>query len=82
MSWCRRLFFTILIASGIPTYAQDADSLLLSQVETELTFEDSLSIFNLIDSLLQQGDLGGSQLAVRLSYNSNVLSTGRTLGIA
>ena len=25
--------------------------------------------------------MGGSQLAVRLSYNSNVLSAGRTLGI-
>ncbi|HEX6225393.1 MAG TPA: hypothetical protein VFZ52_13340 [Chryseolinea sp.] len=42
---------------------------------------DSLSIFYLIDSLLQQKDLNASQLALRLSYNSNVLSTGRTLGI-
>jgi hypothetical protein len=61
--------------------AQVSDSLLLSQVETELTFEDSLAVFNLIDSLLQHADLRGSQLAVRLSYNSNVMSTGRTLGI-
>jgi hypothetical protein len=50
-------------------------------VETEFTFEDSLSIFNLIDSLLQLGDLDVSQMAIRVGYNSNVLSTGRTLGI-
>jgi hypothetical protein len=82
MRWCRRLAFTVLIiTSGIYTYAQDVDSLLLSDVETEFTFEDSLSIFNLIDSLLQLGDLDVSQMAIRVGYNSNVLSTGRTLGI-
>ena len=82
MRWCRHLFFTLLLtASCVAVVAQDADSLLLSDVETEFSFEDSLSIFNLIDSLLQQGDLDASQLAVRISYNSNVQSTGRTLGI-
>jgi hypothetical protein len=81
MNWCRRLLFTFLgSVSFIAMNAQD-DTSLLSEVETELTFEDSISIFNLIDSLLQQGDLDASQLGVRLSYNSNVLSTGRTLGI-
>src|SRR5688572_31714787 len=81
MNWCRRLLFTFLASvSFVVLYAQD-DTSLLSDVETDLTFEDSLSIFSLIDSLLQQGDLEASQLAVRLSYNSNVLSTGRTLGI-
>jgi hypothetical protein len=58
-----------------------ADSTLLSQVETELTFDDSLSIFSLIDSLLQNSGHSASQLAVRMTYNSNVMSTGRTLGI-
>jgi hypothetical protein len=71
----------LLLVSRVPTAAQDADSPLLSQVETELTFEDSLSIFSLIDSLLEQGSLTSSQLALRLTYNSNVMSTGRTLGI-
>jgi len=71
----------LVVTSGIYTYAQDTDSLLLSQVDTELTFDDSLSIFSLIDSLFQLGDLDVSQMAVRVSYNSNVLSTGRTLGI-
>lgn len=42
---------------------------------------DSLSIFNLIDSLLMLDDLNPSQLGVRIGYNSNVLSAGRTLGI-
>jgi hypothetical protein len=82
MSCCRRLFFTVLFSASFAlTVAQDADSLILSQVDTDFTFEDSLSIFNLIDSLLQQGDLDASQLALRLGYNSNVMSTGRTLGI-
>ena len=82
MRSCTRLLFTIMITASCATaVAQDADSLLLSQVETEFSFEDSLSIFNLIDSLLQHGEVEGSQLAVRLAYNSNVLSNGRTLGI-
>ena len=82
MRWYRRLVFAIiLMASCASSFGQLADSLLLSGTETDFTFADSLSIFNLIDSLLQQGDLDVSQLAVRASYNSNVLSTGRTLGI-
>lgn len=70
----------LLSASSATCFAQEADSLFLSEVE-EFTFEDSLDIFNLIDSILQYGNLGGSQLALRLGYNSNVLSAGRTLGI-
>jgi hypothetical protein len=82
MHWYRRLVFTALLtASFASSFAQLADSLLLSETATEFSFADSLSIFNLIDSLLQQGDLDASQVAVRLGYNSNVLSTGRTLGI-
>ncbi len=48
-----------------------------------LTLEDSLSIFNLIDSFIRLPDLQpNSQLAVRLGYNSNVASSERTLGIS
>lgn len=83
MSLCRRWLLAIIMAfsSATTCFAQVADSLILSEIDDNLTFEDSLSIFNLIDSLLQYGNIGGSQLAVRLSYNSNVLSAGRTLGI-
>jgi hypothetical protein len=63
-----------------PVLAQEADSLLLGS-EDELNSLDSLSIFKLIDSLLTLGDVDVSQLAFRLSYNSNVLSAGQTLGI-
>lgn len=78
---CRRWLLTIVLAiSSAYTFAQEADSLILSELDA-LTFEDSLSIFNLIDSLFEYGGTDGSQLAVRLSYNSNVLSAGRTLGI-
>ncbi len=81
MRWCRCwLLTTIISASSASLFAQDADSL-LSKTETALTLEDSLSIFNLIDSLLAMPSPIGSQLAVRMGYNSNVLSAGRTLGI-
>jgi hypothetical protein len=50
---------------------------------TPLTFNDSLSIFNLIDSLLALPmEEPASQLGLRLMYNSNVQAAGRTLGIS
>ncbi|MGC3946878.1 MAG: hypothetical protein QM762_20565 [Chryseolinea sp.] len=67
--------------SSLLSTAQEADSLVLLGIDDVLSFEDSLSIFNMIDSIMQMGDLNRSQLAIRLSYNSNVLSAGRTLGI-
>ena len=78
---CRVLIIWIFCTCCVTGLAQDSDSVLLSQVETELTFDDSLSIFNLIDSLLMNAEGTASQLALRLTYNSNVMSTGRTLGI-
>ena len=81
MYWHRRWLLAIILAtSSAISFAQEADSLILSAVD-DFTFEDSLSVFNLIDSLLEHAGDNGSQLAVRLSYNSNVLSAGRTLGI-
>jgi hypothetical protein len=54
----------------------------LTKPDSLLTFSDSLSIFQLIDSLLTLDELSDySQLAFRLGYNSNVLWAGRTLGI-
>ncbi len=77
----RWLFIGIFLASSCQLKAQDADSL-LTRADSVLSYSDSLSIFNLIDSLLLLEQLEPqSQLAVRLGYNSNVLSTGRTLGI-
>jgi hypothetical protein len=73
------LFTMLFTASRI--YAQDADTVLLPADTTALTSADSLSIFTLLDSLLALEDAGGSQLALRIGYNSNVLSAGRTLGI-
>lgn len=61
--------------------AQGTDTL-STLTENVLSSEDSLSIFKLIDSLLVLEDQEpGSQLGLRLNYNSNMLSTGRTLGI-
>lgn len=78
----RWIFIGVIIASSCPLQAQDADSLLTRPDSSLLSSTDSLNIFNLIDSLLMLEELEPrSQLAVRLGYNSNVLSTGRTLGI-
>ena len=82
MGLCRRWLLAIILAiSAATAHAQEGDSLVLSQVEDVLSFEDSLSIFSLIDSLLQNAEIEVSQFGVRLAYNSNVLSAGRTLGI-
>jgi hypothetical protein len=45
---------------------------------SEFTSSDSLSIFQLIDSLLNLNDeKEKSQLAIRVGYNSNIVATGR-----
>lgn len=69
----------LILSASSALCAQDADSLFLDS--SGFTAEDSLSIFNLIDSLLNMDTKLASQLAVRIGYNSNVLSAGRTLGI-
>jgi hypothetical protein len=71
--------FILAIISFGTARSQDTGSF-LSQPDSVLSFDDSLSIFNMIDSLLMAQDVG-SQLAIRVAYNSNVLSAGRTLGI-
>jgi hypothetical protein len=71
----------LLILSASSVSAQDADSLRAVPEVEVFTSEDSLSIFSLIDSLLSIENSQRSQLAVRLGYNSNVLSLGQTLGI-
>lgn len=77
----RWIFIGMILASSC-LKAQDADSLLTSPDSSFLSYSDSLNIFKLIDSLFMLEQLEPrSQLAVRLGYNSNVLSAGRTLGI-
>lgn len=72
------IFALIFSASWASLNAQDVDSLLAKET---LTSQDTLTIIDLIDSLLTLGDDLKSQLAVRVGYNSNVLEAGRTLGI-
>jgi hypothetical protein len=88
----RNAFLAALVLLGSacfsPTQGQHADSLLLQsdsllrELDSRLNSEDSLSLFRLIDSLIQMPELKEkSQLAVRLGYNSNIVATSRTLGI-
>lgn len=55
----------------------------LNEVDSLLTLQDSIFIFNLIDSILSAEPeiKETSQMALRLAYNSNIASTGRTIGI-
>lgn len=77
----RCIYIGAILASSC-LRAQDADSLLTPPKDSLLTYSDSLNIFTLIDSLLMLEELEQrSQLAVRIGYNSNVFSVGRTLGI-
>jgi hypothetical protein len=71
----------LILASASGLRAQDADVSFLSHDSAAFSSADSLSIFSLIDSLLELQQSESSQLAIRFSYNSNVLSAGRTLGI-
>ncbi|MEQ8425859.1 MAG: hypothetical protein RIA63_14170, partial [Cyclobacteriaceae bacterium] len=82
---------TVILLAGILTFfaipsKSQSDSLLtnieLSELDSILSLEDSLSIFNLIDSLIQLETSSKSQIAVRVGYNSNAASSGRTLGIS
>lgn len=76
----RLLGILILVVSTLTIARSQTTGSFLSASDSVLSFEDSLSIFNMIDSLLTTQD-PGSQLAIRMAYNSNVLSAGRTLGI-
>lgn len=64
--------------------AQSPDTLrkLNQSTQAEATL-DSLSIFQLIDSLIQMPNAFelGSTLVARLGYNSNIVAAGRTLGL-
>jgi hypothetical protein len=72
-------YWILILWAASGAHGQDGSSIL--SADSTLSEGDSLSIFRLIDSLLSVDEKTGSQLAVRLSYNSNVLSAGRTLGI-
>ncbi len=59
-----------------------SDTLTLKELDTFFTHQDSLEIFDLIDSLLHIGAINEtSQMAVRLGYNSNIIADNRTLNI-
>ena len=87
-----RIFLLLLLSSYYCTYSQESDNSLqhnqdsknkLPEADRLLTLEDSLSIFSMIDSLLQLPDIKEtSQLLLRIGYNSNIVSAQRTLGLS
>lgn len=65
--------------SLLTSYLQ-SDSILLDELEALLLEDDSLSIIDLVDSLISF-DPRYSQISLRLGYNSQILNAGRDLGI-
>jgi hypothetical protein len=84
---------TILVyifSACFASYGQQTDSLLIKKTELTLdslndffTHEDSLGIFDLIDSLLKtEPAKEKSQMAVRLGYNSNIVADNSAFNIS
>ena len=76
-------YLTVIIAICIaPLFAQSqSDSLSLQEQLDLLELElDSLTLFSILDSLLQE-DPSYSEFVVRTSYNSDLLNSGRNYGI-
>ena len=76
-------FFLLLVSSAYSqkhradSSAVSKDSLSLKDLDNPFTYEDSLDIFDLIDSLLKlKTEKGPSQLAARIGYNSKAVITG------
>ncbi len=81
------LLFLFVACTSLYSKGQDKDSLLLAsdpvlaELDSILNSADSLTILDLIDSILQAPVDLNSQLAVRMGYNSNVVSGSRTVSI-
>lgn len=84
------ILISLLSACPAISQAQHADSLLVNKDSLKLgtltsffTHEDSLGIFDLIDSLLKMEPLKGtSMIGVRLGYNSNIIADNRTFNVS
>jgi hypothetical protein len=62
------------------TSVQLTDSISIDKLDSIFSYSDSLSIFNLIDSLLNKTEVGSS-IAMRAGINSNIISAGRSIGV-
>lgn len=76
----RKFCLLLFLLFGTCGYAQDTLSYAqqLAILEKEM---DSLSIFNLIDSLLFMDPASNSEIITRVGYSTNVTSAGRNYGI-
>lgn len=69
----------------VDSLLQNKNSLALDSLTSFFTHEDSLEIFDLIDSLLKLDPIAvrqTSQMAVRIGYNSNIVADNRTFNIS
>ncbi|MFY8037170.1 MAG: hypothetical protein ACOVMQ_08385 [Cyclobacteriaceae bacterium] len=95
MSWLQKIFIVILIfgmtipvfvnaqeKGGVPPPSLADSTFSLDKLDSIFSYSDSLSIFNMIDSLLKSQSEVGSSLVVRAGFNSNIISAGRSIGVS
>jgi hypothetical protein len=62
--------------------AAPADSTFsIDKLDSIFSYSDSLSIFNMIDSLLKSQVEVSSSMVIRAGFNSNIISAGRSIGV-
>jgi hypothetical protein len=96
MKWVVRVLMVIQfywMTFTISAYAQEQDSvkastkpaskdsISLDKLDSIFSYSDSLSIFSIIDSLLNTAEVNSS-VAFRAGVNSNIISAGRTIGVS
>ncbi len=54
----------------------------IDKLDSIFSYSDSLSIFNMIDSLLNSQPDVSSSLVLRAGFNSNIVSAGRSIGVS
>jgi hypothetical protein len=77
--WARETMAQDEELDSLLNYYLRSDSLLLNELEAELA-GDSITIFDLIDSLMAT-DYRFSQLSLRVGYTSNITNAGRNFGL-
>ncbi|NOS92234.1 MAG: hypothetical protein HOP30_09955 [Cyclobacteriaceae bacterium] len=76
-------FYVTAQDKGGDTPALPADTTFsIDKLDSIFSYSDSLSIFNMIDSLLNSQPDVGSSMVLRAGFNSNIISAGRSIGVS
>lgn len=76
-------FFAIAQGKGGATSIISTDTTFsIDKLDSIFSYSDSLSIFNMIDSLLNSQPDVGSSMVLRAGFNSNIVAAGRSIGVS